>query len=351
MMFHPLFAQSRLSSKIDERIELASAFCYFAGFFDATYNHVRYDEYFNSIENLNKKAKSAQLEPFFLQFPEISNSRTNHKAIISDALYWKIEDGVVLAQIDPDHKSPLQRKLTVEAYKRFISAVNEYYKYTSFSEFYHSHATLYQTAEHLYDSLVLSHYNPEIFNSLYGVDHSEIRLYISISNGDINYSIPEKKAVIMGGFCNKYGPHFEDMGLSMIYFTSLDCLYPLLNMLSGIFLHDSTIAFNETTKENTCVYYKTSMWLFDMNYHSPDDIYFSQISMLGSLLYLEQTQTASKYIDQVVLMQKREGFVWQDEMWQYTTKFTDNRNMYPHFQDFFSSITEYYRYILNYRFI
>lgn len=344
-------AQSRLSSKVDERIELASAFCYSAGFMDAINNKVQYKTYFDDIDALNKKAKSKQADPFFLLFPEISNSRTNHKAIITDALYWEIRDGKVSAKIDPIRKSPLQSKLSHETYVRFIAAVNEFYNRTSFSEFYLSHRELYQMAEFVYDSLVLSGYKPEVFDALYGVGHSDVHIYVSIANGDINYSIPDKQTVIMGGFCNKYGPHFEDMGLSMIYFTPLNCLCPFLDMISDVFLHTAVLSFDEISKESSNVYYKTSMWLFDMNYHSPDDIFFSQISKLGSLLYLEQRQTDTRYIDQVIVMQKREGFIWQTELWQYMSGFKNNRNLYPRFQDFFQPISEYYRYLLNYRFI
>lgn len=70
--------------------------------------------------------------------------------------------------------------------------------------------------------------------------------------------------------------------------------------------------------------------------------------MLMSLLYFNKLGIRQIDLEQIVIQQKMEGFIWQNEMWNYVKTFDNNRSQYPYFQDFLPSFVSYYRTILSY---
>lgn len=344
------YSQPALSAKADERIELASAFCmamHLDGY-HAGHNALAYEAYKNDVTECYRRVHSHKLEDIRIALADILGfSDGTYRAIVQDALYWKVENKTVSAAIDPDHRSPLQQLLSENDYQTFVRLISDFYRLSAFNEFYKSHSAVYEKAEQLYNDGVLSHYRPETFDALYGINHLNINVYISLLNGDINYSLPEKRIVVMSGFCSLLGPHYEDMGMILSKFDTTDRLQPLLMCLTDMFLHADISAVEPKVAEYTGVYYKTGMWLFDRNGLSSANVFRAQIATIGALLYFNDRY--SQEVQQVIGSQKQMGFVWQNEMWQAVTdQFLGNRAGYATFPEFLSDFLKTYRLILNY---
>lgn len=341
------FAHANLSSHIDERVELATIFCRENGFIDNKENSISYQPYVKAVDDYfsHKKRDLAIISLQLLDLMPFSHD--NYEAIVGDALSWKIEDGKVSASIDAEHKSILQKKLSPEEYQRFIAWVNQFYQITAFNHFYKNQTALYSKAEKVYNESVLANYQPKIFRDLYGTTTKDITVYISLLNGTTNCSVPEKKAVIMGGLGSSYSPTWENK-LCVAYMGETKMLYPFLCKISDVYLYQDVAPLDQKMKEFTTQYYKLSVLLFDLSYHNTNDIFFEQISNLGALLYIEQTN--NNEVSNFMMLQKEEGFMWQNEMWEHLSKFKEDRKTYPHYQDYFGKLINRYRYILNNRY-
>ena len=337
-------SQNLLKANVDERIELASAFCYAVGFENIFDDYI--ESYFNEVKKLAIKAKSKRIYPLKLTIPSFQYTIENYKLIVEDALCWKIENGNVIS--DLKIHSPLKNILSLEEYKLFIDCVNKFYNASLFSDFFISNKLLYLQAEQLYDSLVLSKYEPQFYLDLFGKDNFHFNVYVSLLNGNIHISSSDKHSVIMGGLCDKYGPNYDYISLGFIDFEENSRMYHFLKNISDLFISEFIHDYISSTKNSSMNYYKSSVLLFERNHYDAGSLFKEQLCMLMSLLYFNKLGIRQIDLEQIVIQQKMEGFIWQNEMWNYVKTFDNNRSQYPYFQDFLPSFVSYYRTILSY---
>lgn len=338
-----------LSSMVDERVELAAVFCRAMGLNFSVGSLEVYDVYERDMTECYQSVNAHRMTDIsFALIDMLGFSGDSYKAIMEDALYWEIEDGGVRCSVADGVRPPLRRLLSEDEYGTFLGLVDRFYRLTSFENFFRSHSGLYRQAEQLYDSLVLERYRPEVFESLYGVDHGGVNIYVSLANGSMSYSVSDRRAVVMGGFCGlTMGPYYEDMGLHLSELMG-DRLYLFLQEMSEMFLNDAVEPMEEKVSYYTNNYYRTSMWLLDRNGHSSESLLLSQVASLGVLLYVNGLY-GEQDVRSLIGSHRREGFVWQDEMWRFVAeRFVPNRNSYLTLQSFLPEFLGYYRVVLNY---
>ncbi len=324
-------AQSKLSVKVDERVELVSIFSKIYGFYQEG-QLIHCSEYADAVD----KHFNPQLRNIYSASRDLRSymhiSDFNYEALIKTALSLTIESGEVRLNSKTSALQELYDKETVDI---VVKILNDFYKVTSFRKFYESQQNLYCSAENFYSKEVLNKFKPEIYEELYDESMSDIRLYIAMTGADVNFSIPQTKEIILGPVCCS-----EDAKEGFLLFNT-----PLENLVlsaAEIFTYNDVLAYEKKLKGHTDDYYRNCAIMFDKQHYRADDILFKQMAILGVIYYNEKEYNGS-YAMQKLEQFKAQGFMWTNELWNLLNVFKNDRERYPYFKDYLPVLADKYR--------
>ena len=187
LAFHS--GNSQMRAKTDERFELTSILFALAG--APEYCMCPIPSYFQDIvDELAPFDRSAPVE-YARELHQIH--RIGYDAVATTAAMLKIEDGVIRLRPEYDASgiADLDSRWNEELLRKYIRMLNEFYVLSDFHTFYEEHRPLYEAAEKRMDR-VLEQIDCGRFESLFGIplDPEEMSVYVSLTNGPSNYSVP-----------------------------------------------------------------------------------------------------------------------------------------------------------------
>lgn len=94
---------------------------------------------------------------------------------------------VIDPNFDMSRIGDLDKRWTADAYDRYVELLNDFYNDSKFGRFYSDHRKLYKKATKRADE-VLSDFNPEWFASFFGEELGDVRIVVSLCNGNCNYA-------------------------------------------------------------------------------------------------------------------------------------------------------------------
>ena len=187
LVFHCGYSQMR--AKADERFELTSILFALAG--APEYCMCPIPSYFQDIvDELAPFDRSAPVE-YARELHQIH--RIGYDAVATTAAMLEIENGMIRLRPEYDASgiADLDSRWNEELLRKYIRMLNEFYVLSDFHTFYEEHRPLYEAAEKRMDR-VLEQIDCGRFESLFGapLDPEEMVVYVSLTNGPSNYSVP-----------------------------------------------------------------------------------------------------------------------------------------------------------------
>ena len=285
---------------------------------------IQYSTYVNATDDLKRSISGHEVGSISLELNMLLKGIAGkHEKIVVDALEWTITNGKIEAT-DAD-ATALQQSLSSSDYSKFISLINRYYSLSRFDQFYLKNKEVYSQAEELYNA-VLKQFDTKAFTSLFGQDISNINVYVSLMNKGNSYSVSGQNAIILGGICDEYvGNDWQHrMGIDKLNFKAQ---YAITLSISELLLSSHLDRYDEETYESSKWYYTTQSVLFQRNNIDISEVYKDQMVRLSALYYIANTKSSQLNIEDAIILQKREGFSWTNELYsiikeQYdTTKY------------------------------
>ena len=306
-----------LTTRIDERIELASYLSRYVGF-DRDRHIDGY--YFNYVDQQFASRTKGLLLSENIYYFMASGYEIDRELLLSAALTWKIDSGHIVQ--DAAKTNRMKQTWPAKEYDALMGFIDQFYRQTRFGEFFAAQKPLYDKAKELYDSMVLSGFHTGFLDSITSAPADSITLYISLLSYKGNIPLLASDAVVINGFMIHQPPKPENVGFSpdALWIDGLsgdDVIYPLLCSLSELILYGGTDT-QRTISRTAMEYYKSAMYLFDRAHVSPEDIIPRQMSQLAALSYLEMYH--ADILDFAIIGDTRSGFFWENELYRRMKK-------------------------------
>ena len=306
-----------LTTRIDERIELASYLSRYVGF-DRDLPIDGY--YFNYVDRQFVSRTKGLLLSDNIYYFMASGYEIDRELLLSAALTWKIDSGHIVQ--DADKTNRMRQTWPAKEYDALMGFIDQFYRQTRFGEFFTAQKPLYDKAKELYDSMALSGFHTGFLDSITSAPADSITLYISLLSYKGNIPLLASDAVVVNGFMIHQPPKPENVGFSpdALWIDGLsgdDVIYPLLCSLSELILYGGADT-QRTISRTAMEYYKSAMYLFDRAHVSPEDIIPRQMSQLAALAYLEMYH--ADILDFAIIGDTRRGFFWENELYRRMKK-------------------------------
>ena len=344
-------AQKVNYAKVDLRTELTSVVCYLAD--SQEVNTIQYQPY---VDDVNAAFSSFRNHPVCSY---ISHLYTSGVAKYSELMHIALAIDVDMDKIkvnttaDMDAIVPRMTKKQVEEYIRLLS---DFYKQSYFSNFFQSHAQLYEDAEKVFKSEVIERLDWEVLESWLGDSVNETKLYISMLSGTNCYAYPSSNAVIIGGITTEeqigrqaehrmavgggiYPPYLTICQLAAIR------IAPIMKSF-GVRIDNASATLRDVSKSKCG----------DCPIPAVDNLFVEDMTHIFALLYFEQAKADSEDSEHFdfdicrefyMRMDIKTGFYWQQELWDYLQTIISSDKMSMSFEILLPKLAEKYVEIAN----
>ena len=294
LAFHS--GNSQMRAKTDERFELTSILFALAG--APEYCMCPIPSYFQDIvDELAPFDRSAPVE-YARELHQIH--RIGYDAVATTAAMLKIEDGVIRLRPEYDASgiADLDSRWNEELLRKYIRMLNEFYVLSDFHTFYEEHRPLYEAAEKRMDR-VLEQIDCGRFESLFGIplDPEEMSVYVSLTNGPSNYSVPG--GVLIGMSVDREGVPDTAPGTDFLLVHEMAHHYtnPILDRFEGRMRQAADAIYPHVAEQMACNAYGSAEVMIGE--------WFNNLCTLLSL-WEPDTKEMEEQSDNLV----RRGFLW-----------------------------------------
>lgn len=326
-------AKPTANAKVDERVEFITAVYNQVGLQKNKTNH--YAPYAEELKNYLKPYENK------LMIPMVKARLDNvidYEILLEQALASTIKDGKIQFSIPEEIKSDPQ----MWSYVNLFKTLEELYVEASFEKFFESHKSIYKEAEELYDREVVSQLNFDVLEKLYNIKSDNMpSVYITMLEGiNVDRYIKSGGSVLLGGFAIKATPDGKgELSRWPTYST-----YTLVKGLLDVALSEQLEQESSKCAKQTFNYYNSAPLLFKEAGYVPEHIYTSQILNLATLLYVEEVEKLD--IADIIKGDKRQGFIWENELWNSLDNFKNQRDKFPYFLSYIPWLTREYNQLL-----
>ena len=318
LAFHS--GNSQMRAKTDERFELTSILFALAG--APEYCMCPIPSYFQDIvDELAPFDRSAPVE-YARELHQIH--RIGYDAVATTAAMLEIEDGVIRLRPEYDASgiADLDSRWNEELLRKYIRMLNEFYVLSNFHTFYEEHRPLYEAAEKRMDR-VLEQIDCGRFESLFGVplDPEEMSVYVSLTNGPSNYSVPG--GVLIGMSVDREGVPDTAPGTDFLLVHEMAHHYtnPILDRFEGRMRQAADAIYPHVAEQMACNAYGSAEVMIGE--------WFNNLCTLLSL-WEPDTKEMEEQSDNLV----RRGFLWMPRSIACMKEFYARRDRYPRIEDF-----------------
>ena len=336
------FSQNKLVAKVDERVEIVSIAFRLAGAEEYSQNYnIKYTD---DINTYFKSYKNAQVVEF------IKNNRDKnglgYDAVMSMAVHLSFKN----EKFSPvkEKENSLDKRWDKVDIKQFIFLLNEFYKITNFQNFFNDNAENYKNAEIAYQNSVLSDFNIKWYTKFYGNDSSEeYKIILGYGNGSGNYGIkvnPKRSKTVVNAVVGVWD--FDENGNPKF---DKDVFQPLL-------IHEFNHSYvnyilemndNKAKVQNSgkLIYEKVEKEMKSQAYGDWETMINESIVRAAVIRYMMDNHYQKEDIDYEIMIQKRNSFLWIDQLVDLLGNYQNNRQKYPAFQSFYPKIIDLFNQI------
>lgn len=321
-------AYSQTRSKVEERFELTSLMFALVG--APEYSQCGIPSYKEDIVNTFARYENSEPIEYVRELRE--KYHISYNAVVNAANLLELKDGKFRLQPQYDLKDieTHDHRWTSEQFGKFIRMANRFYKESDFQEWFDSHRDLYAIAEQRMDSLVNS-VDTEWFEEFFGKPYDEdFKFYVSMINGPSNYSIPE--GVLMGIASDAEG--LPDMVGTAGY----TLIHELCHHYSNSIREYTQIMVPSAEKILPHVYDKQRA----AGYGLVETMIGEWFNELCTMMYYKERDDANVPVYLKIADDK--GYIWMGRSMAFMEHFYENRDKYPHIDDFMPQIVAFFNY-------
>jgi hypothetical protein len=331
---------AQLTSHVDECFELTSL----------VFRLAAAKEYVNNELTDYVKEVDAYFSPYkdhpLIQFVKEIRARDGvaYTAVAGSTNLLKIKNNKIEInpQVDINKYLNGERRWTKESFNKYVNLLNVFYKDTKFKTFYNQHQDLYIETEKRFNEL-LATIHTDWFLSFFGkpLDESAISIYISLLNGKSNYSMDQ--GIIIG--CSKKDkngiPTFivgYDADNNPIYNETV--LLTTVHEFSHLYTNPLTDQYQSKMIDSfekmfPCV----KEQLKRAAYEDPNTFLNEGFNRLFVNMYAKEF--LPNYEKPNVSVDHGKGFIWMRRAVSFMDNFMDNREIYPHIEDFMPQLISF----------
>lgn len=345
-------AQSPIEPCVDERIELTGTAFRLAGIYEYSIGFI--PEYDKDIDSCFKDFKEGPLTEYIMKMRK--ENGLGYTAVAASALFLKIEDGEVRINEKMDlSKLPGLgvRWKDEKSFRKYVRLLNDFYIESDYHAFFEGHKPLFDRVSDAMGSL-LKCLNPEWFSDFFGQDFLSVGLYVSPVNGASNYYLATEGyslentgqdfSIIIGGkeyypvemvsvlvheICHHYSnPIFERHWPEIK--GAAETMYPYVAETIAQYGYGNASETMEEWQNNlfTIMYLKDNYKILE-SYVFPEEVK-EKLRQMG----LETDWPVDALpVSECSKMVER-GFIWMPRSVDFMENFYNNRDIYPHIEDF-----------------
>lgn len=290
------------------------------------------DEYFApySDHELIKYIKEIR-EKYFIGYDAVANAAAC--LLVHDKRIATEQDGIrmhgkeiaINPAFDLARISEIDERWTAEVYGKYVNLLNDFYKQSNFNKFYSAHRKLYSVAASRADEL-LKNLNTKWFSSFFGAELGDVRILVSLCNGDCNYafSLANKN----NGFGIIIGCRGDVKGLP-VYSRLMPqtIIHELSHAFTNKLINDVWDDIEPAALE---IYPHVEERMLEIAIGFPKNVMTEWFTDLCTNMYFRENG-AIKSISpalQIAIQQNR-GFIWMERSVDFMNGFYENRDLYP----------------------
>lgn len=328
-----IFAQKiELQAHVDERCELLSTIFRLAEAEEYVTHEIPI--YVDSLDNYFKPYKNHEIIDFCKKYRE--NFGIGYDAPMNLAVHLQIIDGII-SFIPNTKENSIDVRWNKEYLPRFIELLNDFYTTTKFHNFFVSQSDFIkkveQTATNYFKKIDM-----EWFEKFFGeVPNGSFNLIISLSNGNNNY-----------GPNVKYLNNKEDLysiiicaidSLNNPYFSDQWALNLIIHEFCHSFCNPLIIENFDKMKNNADKFYEIKQDLFNRQAYGNSQTILFEILVRASVIKYMADHYPTK-IENHLSIEKQNGFIWIEELYNSLLKFEQNRSLYPTLKSYMGEIVK-----------
>lgn len=325
---------AQLKSEVSECMELVSVVFRLVGAEEYVNNQL--PDYVNSVDDY---FASYTRHPLLAYLKEIRKEYgIGYNAVAAAGVCLVIRNGKV--QIHPDvdifRINKFDYRWNSEAFKTFVTQLDDFYRKTNFRNFYLQHTDLYEMTVERMDVL-LKNIHKDWFVSFFGEELKEdTKIIVSLCNGPNNYSVlmpgkKEKGGLIIGTIAGRDGlPLFDN-----------NKIFTIIHELSH---HYTNRRINDYWDQIEPVALKIFPYVKEMMgkiaYGDVRTVMTEWFTNLCTVLYAKENPGDGQYrtFEQLIGVEQYRGFIWMDRSVLFMKHFYENRNLYATIDDYMIQI-------------
>lgn len=236
----------------------------------------------------------------------------------------------------PSRISNLDERWTAEVYERYVELLDDFYRESKFDKFYADHRKLYQIAVKRMDEL-LGDMNPKWFGSFFGEDLGDVRIVVSLCNGNCNYAFsrPEESGfgIVVG--CRADSKGQPTYSLLMPHTLIHELLHDFTNrLIDGI--------WDEIEPAALIIYPHVEERMLENAIGFPKNVVTEWFTDLCADMYFrENTKIKAMSPAFMVALQQNRGFIWMERSVDFMEGFYENRASYPTIREYMPQIARF----------
>lgn len=314
-----VFAQNQ--SIVDERFELTSIAFRLAQAQEYTLCPIK--SYTDDIDTYFAPFINHELFNFIKSIR--NESPIGYDAIPSTADMLEIRNGEIVfrPEFDITDVPTIDPRWGIKQFKKYLQLLNRFYKESDFHNFFIAHTDLYQLAEKRFNEC-LNEINFNWFESFFGIPfNSNIKIYISLSNGPNNYAFDNGILIGMNGN-DKSEPVLS-------IWTQYVILHELCHHYSNPILDKYWPEMHDAANE---IYPVVQERMAEIAYGSARTTFIEWFANLCVLMYYKELPEDRGILSAQNRINTEKGFIWMPRSVEFMDNFYRNRKDYYCLEDF-----------------
>lgn len=247
-----------------------------------------------------------------------------------DVIMMHNEGIAITPDFDISRISEIDERWTAEAYEKYVDLLNDFYKDSNFNKFYSNHQKLYNIATSRADEL-LNNIDTKWFSSFFGEELGDVRILVSLCNGDGNYAFSRLNKD--DGFGIILGCRADVKGLPVYsVLTSQTIIHELSHGFTNKLIYGK---WDDIEPAALKIYPYVEERMLEIAIGFPRNVIAEWFTDLCTNMYFRENG-AMKGISpalQIAIQQNR-GFIWMERSVDFMNGFYENRDLYPAVKDY-----------------
>lgn len=255
-----------------------------------------------------------------------------YDAVMNAAACLTINNGdiVVKSDFDVSDIGKVDPRWTADAYIKYVTRLNNFYKASRFNKFYNAHKPLYNVATKRLDRL-LNQINIKWFESFFGKELRRPTIVASLSNGRANYAY---------GITTEVTPPGIVIGCSAAKGLPIYSAYSTLPLIVHELSHGYSNALLENAWDDSIspavmeIYSNVEEKMLEIGYGDPGIMLTEWFNNLCELMYFRENPSKSFDMNRRIARYQYRGFIWMERSVDFMDEFYENRSTFVTIKDY-----------------